>query len=123
MADKNIQPDDLILVNRGGVDYRAKVSDLGGGGLDCDGLVDCFNAAPVDPARLSIAVNVLKDFFEDPADKPDHWPERQNHSVYMYADICDPVSHEIIPFVPREEHGHAAVSLSLIHISEPTRPY
>ena len=28
MADKNIQSDDLILVNRGGVDYQAKVSDL-----------------------------------------------------------------------------------------------
>ena len=28
MAAKSIQSDDLILVNRGGVDYRAKVSDL-----------------------------------------------------------------------------------------------
>ena len=28
MAAKNIQSDDLILVNRGGVDYQAKVSDL-----------------------------------------------------------------------------------------------
>ena len=28
MADSNIKSDDLILINRGGVDYQAKVSDL-----------------------------------------------------------------------------------------------
>ena len=111
--------DDNVLgeftANQGG-DTEVVVPAGGGGGLDCAGVVDCFNNAPIDPARVSIAVNVLKDFFEDPADEPDHWPEGQDHSVYMYADICDPVSHEIIPFVPREEHGHAALSGSILRL-------
>ena len=37
MAAKSIQSDDLILVNRGGVDYRAKVSDLSTSDVDLDG--------------------------------------------------------------------------------------
>ena len=40
MAAKNIQSDDLILVNRGGVDYQAKVSDLSIGGVDLSAIKD-----------------------------------------------------------------------------------
>ena len=37
MAAKKIESDDLILVNRGGVDYQAKVSDLPIEDVDLDG--------------------------------------------------------------------------------------
>ncbi len=115
MADKNIQPDDLILVNRSGVDYRAKVSDLGGVGLDCAGLLDCFNAAPVDPVRFAVAVYALKDMYRDPSDQPENWPKDQDHGLYMYADLCDPVTHEIIPF-DQEGHGHSGLDNSILKL-------
>ena len=115
MADKNIQPDDLILVNRSGVDYRAKVSDLGGVGLDCAGLLDCFNAAPVDPVRFAVAVYALKDMYRDPSDQPENWPKDQDHGLYMYADLCDPVTHEIIPF-DQEGHGHSGLDGSILRL-------
>ena len=115
MAAKNIKSDDLILVNRGGVDYRAKVSDLGGGGLDCAGLLDCLNAAPVDAMRFALALSVHERWFLDPNDQPD-WPEdQQEHAFYMYADLCDPVTHEIIPF-DQEGHGHSGDDGSIFRL-------
>ena len=86
----------------------------GGGSLDCAGVVDCLNNAPVDSTSFAVAIYTVKDWYKDPSDQPENWPGNQNHA-YTYANLCDSVTHEIIPF-DQEGHGHSGFSGSILKL-------
>jgi len=89
--------------------------------LDCGDVADCISNAPIDPAQLAIAVWVHEHYFEDSSDQPENWPGNDavdpysRREFYLFADVCDPDTHELIPF-DQEGHGHSAPSGSILKL-------